>query len=281
MITLTSWADVKAYFSDLGYSHPALATQADGRGMVLKYADRRLDREPGTNRYPLLEVGPPRYQAEIDPRGGRRGKRYRVEFSVLTAVALDDYRGQELAHESLEPVIDQLLAKMRKDKVIAAANWEVYQVSNESHDDLWGWTTTVDVLVAEGFCYDMNEWNDLVRLRPVWTPGQTQLGVSVNSISFSVSWTENTYAAMVAAVRELAAQISASEGAGTDGWFDAAFFSSDFFDTGEAGGANSDGAGDPDPAHLVIIGREPGSVLLVETSPGHAWVPETSVWLLQ
>lgn len=276
-VILRSWADVKAYISHLGYSHPFLQTQDDGRGMVLKYADRRLDREASTNRYPLLEIEPPRYQIEIDRRGGRRGKRYTITMAVLSSVGLDDYTGQEWVHEALEPVMDQLVGKMKHDGVLSGEKWDVYPVSNESHDNMWGWAVTVSLLVDEGYCYHLGEWYDLRRLRPIWTPGQTELSVIVNGASFSVPWTENTDAAMLLAVQQLAALISASESSGT-GAFDSSFFDPSFFDTGDVG-ADSHAAGDPDHAHLVVIGKELGGIIIVTPGQGHAWNIETSTWL--
>lgn len=276
-VILTSWADVKAYLSNLGYAHPALHTQEDGRGMVLKYADRRLDREASTNRYPLLEVEPPRYQVEIDRRGGRRGKRYAITLSVLASVALDDYRGQEWVHEALEPVLDDLIGKMKQDGVLSGEKWEVYPVSNESHDNLWGWAVTVSLLVQEGYCYQASLWYDLRRLRPIWTQGETVLSVIVNGITFTTAWTQNTYQGMLAAIQDLAAQISASEASGT-GAFDQSFFDPMYFDTSTVG-ADSHGSGDPDPAHLVVVGKEGGATIFVTPGDGHAWHIETSTWL--
>lgn len=279
MIELRNWKEVKAYFADLAYSHPGLMTQQDGRGVVIHYPDRKLDRESGSDtEYPLLEIEPPRYTATI-VKGGKRAKRYQLQVSVLQACKLDDYRQQELAHETLELIMDQLLARLLHDKVLRAGDYDVFSINNESHDNLWGWAVSFPLEVSEGFCYSMSKWVDVIRLQPVWVQGQTEISVVVASVTFTAAWTENTYEAMKAAMHDLAKQIDESMVVAS-GKFNPAFFDPTVFDTGSGAGVDLDAARDPDPAHLAIIGTATGVPISFSINqPGHAWTIIRSSWL--
>lgn len=277
MITLTNWATVKAYFSDLGYSHPGIRTQKDGRGMVIHYPDRKLDSASGgRNEFPQLEIEPPRYQARVE-KGGRRAKRYRMQITILDQAKVDDYRAQELAHERTEPILDDIISRLFKDKLLKSGEFEVFSVNNEAHDSLWGWGVSFDIIVEEAFCYSSSEWYDLVRLKPVWVEGENSLSVEVEGVAFSTSWTENSYEAKVNAVKDLAQQIDESEAVGT-GAFSELFFDSSVFDTGGSG-VEMDSAGDPDPADLIIIGTVAGEPIVVSPLAGHGWINLRESWL--
>lgn len=277
-IQLTSWADVKAYISDIGYSHPMLSTQGDGRGMVIRYPDRKLDRESSENVYPLLELSPPQFQAKVVP-GGRRDKTYDIQISTLTAVDIDDYRAQELAHESLEPVMDSIIAKMIRDKVLKGDTWKVFPVSNDSHDNMWGWAVSLSVEVKEAFCYGEEAWLDVVRLCPVWTEGETKLAIELDGISFEVDWEEDSYEARIISLKYLAEKIAEGEMA-SGGAFSADFFDPDIFDTESSSGVSGGGATDPDPAHLIVTGTIPGEEIQVSfPADSHSWKNLRESWL--
>lgn len=203
-MAFTDYKSYKQYFQLLAASQP------DVSGFVMYDPAQRIAAQRSVTTYPVMELERPAYRAQVIT-GGDHMKTYTCRFSILDYAEKDDWKRQEDVLNELEAVMDDMIMRLVYDGLIEDDPNNVYPIRNYEHDNLWGWGIEFEVTFTSSYCYSGSGWREAVLLEPVWTAGETLLAVSVDGVSYSQSWTDESAVPPVEALANLIAAAGAPD----------------------------------------------------------------------
>lgn len=152
--------------------------------------DRVLNLQPDA-KYPMLQLDTPTWLPEIH-RGTTHKKIYNGSAAIITPVAQDKWKAQDVALDELEPIMEQMIAfldhKRKQGWGRITRLGAVYPIKRWEHSNHWGWGLPFTIETTLNCSHDPNQETHVQIIEPVWTVGETELYIEIDGVPYSTTW---------------------------------------------------------------------------------------------